>query len=100
MCRRGSDKKYKMSFILQNLNLGWVLEDDEDYGLNTYKGLKRLDPPLPFEKWNTEELKACPEKIGIDDNRFRLYVHLMDPVWCTEKNFQPNRIGVTTSFNF
>ena len=82
-----------MSFLLNNLNLGWVLEDNEEHDLDTYEGLVKVNPPLPFEKWTTEERKPCPEKIGIDDNRFRLYVRVMEPPWFTPDTFQPSRIG-------
>ena len=83
-----------MSFIFENLNLSWVVDDEsEEKDLNTHNGLLQLHNPLPFEKWTTEELKPCPLEIKVDDNRFRLYIHCMEPKWISQREQFDGRIG-------
>lgn len=59
----------------------WLFADGGEPDIDTLAGLRGVPYPDNFEKWKAAEKARCQETMDLSDNRFRLYVHCLDPVW-------------------
>lgn len=75
---------------------------------NTFTGatsaveqIRGVELPDPWQHWDETTKKApCPEGLPVDDNRFRVLVHLVCPEWLDENLIDVQRYDADQRFYY